>query len=296
VRRILSALAAFLLAAAPACAGTLTLDGPMEQGGLIRGKVDPGASVSLDGAPVRVAPDGHFILGFGRDAPDHAALDVVYRDGSKEHRDLSVAARQYDTRNITGLPEDQVSPGPELLERIKRENGEAAAARNINSNLLFFETRFIWPVTGPISGVYGSQTILNGQPRAPHMGVDIAAPPGTPIKAPAAGTVTLAEKDFFMTGGTVMIDHGYGLSTVYFHMSRLNVRLGEKVAQGQVIGAVGATGRATGPHLHWGLNWYQLRLDPALVAGPMPAPSPASGDAARTTAPGGDAPGVQPPH
>jgi len=296
VRRFLFALVAVLPIAVPAYAGTLSLDGPIEQGGLIRGKVDPGASVSLDGAPVRVAPDGHFILGFGRDAPDHAALDVVYRDGSKEHRDLSVTARQYDTRNITGLPEDQVSPGPELLDRIKRENGEAAAARNIDSNLLFFETRFIWPVTGPISGVYGSQTILNGQPRAPHMGVDIAAPPGTPIKAPAAGTVTLAEKDFFMTGGTVMIDHGYGLSTVYFHMSRLDVRLGQKVAQGQIIGAVGATGRATGPHLHWGLNWYQLRLDPALVVGPMPVSSPASDGAAKTTAPGAGAPGVQPPH
>ena len=296
MRRFLFALVAVLPIAVPAYAGTLTLDGPIEQGGLIRGKVDPGASVSLDGAPVRVAPDGHFILGFGRDAPDHAALDVVYRDGSKEHRDLSVTARQYDTRNITGLPEDQVSPGPELLDRIKRENGEAAAARNIDSNLLFFETRFIWPVTGPISGVYGSQTILNGQPRAPHMGVDIAASPGTPIKAPAAGTVTLAEKDFFMTGGTVMIDHGYGLSTVYFHMSRLDVRLGQKVAQGQIIGAVGATGRATGPHLHWGLNWYQLRLDPALVVGPMPVSSPASDGAAKTTAPGAGAPGVQPPH
>ena len=296
MRRFLFALVAVLPIAVPAYAGTLSLDGPIEQGGLIRGKVDPGASVSLDGAPVRVAPDGHFILGFGRDAPDHAALDVVYRDGSKDHRDLSVTARQYDTRNITGLPEDQVSPGPELLDRIKRENGEAAAARNIDSNLLFFETRFIWPVTGPISGVYGSQTILNGQPRAPHMGVDIAAPPGTPIKAPAAGTVTLAEKDFFMTGGTVMIDHGYGLSTVYFHMSRLDVRLGQKVAQGQIIGAVGATGRATGPHLHWGLNWYQLRLDPALVVGPMPVSSPASDGAAKTTAPGAGAPGVQPPH
>ena len=127
MRRFLLALAAVLPIAVPAYAGTLTLDGPIEQGGLIRGKVDPGASVSLDGAPVRVAPDGHFILGFGRDAPDHAALDVVYRDGSKDHRDLSVTARQYDTRNIIGLPEDQVSPGPELLDRIKRENGEAAA-------------------------------------------------------------------------------------------------------------------------------------------------------------------------
>jgi murein DD-endopeptidase MepM/ murein hydrolase activator NlpD len=286
MRRFLLAFAAILLLAAPALGGTLSLDGTLEQGGLIRGTVSPGATVNLDGKALRVAPDGHFIFGFGRDAPAQAALDVVYRDGSKEHRDLAVAARQYDTRNITGLPEDQVSPGPDLLERIKRENGEAAAARAIDSNLLFFEARFIWPVTGPISGVYGSQTILNGEPRAPHMGVDIAAPAGTPIKAPAAGIVTLAEKGFFMTGGTVMIDHGYGLSTVYFHMSRLEVRRGEKVAQGQIIGAVGSTGRATGPHLHWGLNWYQLRLDPALVVGPMPVSAP---DNSVT-------PGVQPLH
>ena len=268
----------------PVWAGSLTLEGAMEQGGLIRGTVDPGARVSLDGRQLRVAPDGHFIFGFGRDAPAQSALDVTYSDGGKEHRDLAVAARTYETRNITGLPPEQVSPGPELIERLKKENGEAAAARNVDSNLTFFETPFIWPVTGIISGVYGSQTVMNGQPRAPHMGVDIAAPTGTPIKAPEAGIVTLAEKNFFMTGGTVMIDHGYGLSTVYFHMSKLDVHVGEKVAQGQIIGLVGATGRATGPHLHWGLNWYQLRLDPALVVGPMPASSlppdskPPSGD------------------
>jgi murein DD-endopeptidase MepM/ murein hydrolase activator NlpD len=280
LRKFLLSLAAVFLLAVPARAGSLSLDGPLEQGSLVRGMVSPGATVSLDGKMLRVAPDGHFIFGFGRDAPAQSALDIVYRDGGKEHRDLAVAARQYETRTITGLPEEQVSPGPELLERIKRENGEAAAARAIDSNLLFFETPFIWPVTGPISGVYGSQTVMNGQPRAPHMGVDIAAPAGTPIKAPAAGVVTLAETGFFMTGGTVMIDHGYGLSTVYFHMSRLEVKRGQKVAQGQVIGLVGATGRATGPHLHWGLNWYQLRLDPALVVGPMPASgSPANGPA-----------------
>jgi len=282
--RFVLSLAAALLLVSPAWAGTLTLDGAMEQGGLIRGTVDPGARVSLDGKTLRVAPDGHFVFGFGRDAPDHAALDVVYPDGSKEHRDLAVAARTYETRNITGLPPSQVSPGPELVERLKRENGVAAAARNVDSNLTFFEQSFIWPVTGIISGVYGSQTVMNGQPRAPHMGVDIAAPTGTPIKAPEVGIVTLAEKNFFMTGGTVMIDHGYGLSTVYFHMSKLNVSLGQKVAQGQIIGLVGATGRATGPHLHWGLNWYQLKLDPSLVVGPMPASSlppdakPPSGD------------------
>lgn len=281
-----------LLALAPAAswAGNVTLEGSLTQGGIVRGQTDPGARVTLDGHPVRVAPDGHFVFGFGRDAGKSARLDVAFRDGAKVRRVLAIAPRIWDIRRLEGLPQDQVSPPPELLERIGRENAEAASARTIDSDLVFFEGRFIWPVVGRISGVFGSQSILNGQPRAPHGGVDIAAPPGTPVVAPEGGTVTLAEPDFYLTGGTIIIDHGYGLSTVYFHLSRLDVRVGQKVAQGEVIGAVGQTGRATGPHLHWGVNWYQVRLDPALLAGKMPeaesgAASPASADAARTTAP-----------
>jgi peptidase M23-like protein len=292
-----------LLALAPGVswAGTVSLDGALTQGGIVRGTTEPGARVALDGAKVRVAPDGHFVFGFGRDAPGRVRLDIAFRDGSILRRELVVAPRTWDVRRLEGLPPAQVSPPPELLERIGRENAEAAKVRTIDSDLVFFEGRFLWPVVGRISGVFGSQSILNGQPRAPHGGVDIAAPPGTPVRAPEGGTVTLAEPDFYLTGGTIIIDHGYGLSTVYFHLSRLDVHVGQKVAQGDVIGAVGQTGRATGPHLHWGVNWYQVRLDPALLAGPMPevdsgAANPASADAARTTAPAAPAPSAPASH
>ena len=270
MRSVAAAIVAVVIVA-PCWAGTLTLEGAVEQGGLVRGKTDPGARVTLDGRAVRVASDGTFIFGFGRDAPDHAALDVTFADGGKEHRDLAVEARHYDVQRINGLPEQQVTPDAVTRERIKREGVVIAHARAADTDLAFFEEPLRWPVTGPISGVYGSQRILNGEPRAPHMGVDIAAPRGTPIVAAAAGTVTLAERDLFYTGGTVIIDHGYGLATTYQHMDRVDVSVGQHVDSGQPIGVVGATGRVTGPHLHWSLNWYDVRLDPMLVAGPMPA-------------------------
>ena len=267
-------LAALALAGAvgatPVAARMLVLNGAIEQGGLVHGKTEPGSKVTLDGREVRVAPDGTFIFGFGRDAPVKAALDIVSPDGAREHQALDVAARQYDIQRINGLPEQQVTPDAATLERIKREAVVINKARAADSDQLAFEGKLRWPVTGPISGVYGSQRILNGEPRAPHAGVDIAAPRGTPIIAAAAGVVTLAEKDLFFTGGTVIIDHGYGLATTYQHMDRVDVTVGEAVAAGQPIGLLGATGRVTGPHLHWALNWYEVRLDPMLAAGPMP--------------------------
>ncbi|HEX9489974.1 MAG TPA: M23 family metallopeptidase [Stellaceae bacterium] len=260
------------LIAAPSWAGTLTLEGAIEQGALVRGKIDPGAQVTLDGRAVRVAPDGGFIFGFGRDAPDHAALEITFADGSREHRDLAVQARHYDVQRINGLPEQQVSPDAVTLERIKREGAVIARARAADTDLPFFEEPLHWPATGPISGVYGSQRILNGEPRAPHGGVDVAAARGSPVVAAAGGTVTLAERDLFYTGGTVIIDHGYGLATTYQHMDSVAVTAGQHVEAGERVGTVGATGRVTGPHLHWSLNWYDVRLDPMLVAGPMPEP------------------------
>lgn len=259
-----------LLWAAPALAGNLQLEGPMEQGGLIRGKAEPGARVTLDGRRVRVAPDGAFIFGLSRDAAAHAVLDVIYRDGTRDRRDLAVAKQDYQIQRINGLPEKQVTPDPETLARIEHDQAAIRATHHVDSANLDFEHPLHWPVTGPISGVYGSQRILNGQPRAPHLGTDIAAPLGSPIKAPAGGTVTLAEPDFVLDGGTVVIDHGYGLSTLYIHMSKIAVHAGERVEQGQIVGNVGKTGRATGPHLHWGLYWYETALDPMLAAGPMP--------------------------
>lgn len=261
---------AALLIAAPSLAGTLLLEGAVEQGGLVHGRTDPGARVSLDGRALRVAADGSFIFGFGRDAPATAALDVVFADGTSAHRDLAVIQRQYDIQRIDGLPAEQVTPDPVVMERIKREAQIIGKARAVDSDLGFFEEHFVWPARGPISGVYGSQRILNGEKRAPHMGLDIAAPRGAPVLAAAAGTVTLAERDLFFTGGTVIIDHGYGLATTYQHMDRVDVALGQHVDAGTPIGTIGATGRVTGPHLHWALNWYEVRLDPALVMGPMP--------------------------
>jgi len=163
-----------------------------------------------------------------------------------------------------------VTPSPAELARIKTEEGLADAARAIDSDALGFEGKPLWPVIGRISGVFGSQTVLDGVPHAPHTGVDIAAPAGSPVKASLAGRVTLAAPDFFLTGGTVIIDHGYGLSSVYIHLASLAVKQDEAVTQGQLIGTLGATGRATGPNLHWGINWFQLRLDPERLAGPMP--------------------------
>jgi Peptidase family M23 len=264
------ALIALLSATAPGLADPLTLDGAIEEGGLVRGRTVPGAAVTLDGRPVRVAPDGAFIFGFGRDAPAQAALDVALPDGTRLHRDLAVAQRQYEIQRIDGLPPNQVTPNAETLARIKREADLIKAARAVDSSLAFFEQPFRWPAEGPISGVYGSQRILNGEPRAPHMGLDIAAPRDTPVLAAAAGTVTLAERDLFFTGGTVIIDHGYGLATTYQHLGRVDVKAGQHVAAGEPIGLLGATGRVTGPHLHWALNWYDVRLDPALAITPMP--------------------------
>ncbi len=297
--RHLAIAAALCLIATAATAGNLTLDGTLTQGALIRGFAGPGARITLDGKPVRVAPDGHFIFGFGRDAPSHAALDVTFRDGSQLHRTLAIAQRHYDVRRINNLPPAEVTPPPEALVRIKQEAAEIDRAFALQSDSVAFETPLEWPVTGIITGVYGSQTFLNGQARQPHLGVDITAPAGTPVKAAAAGTVTLAKAGLYFTGGTVIVDHGYGLSTLYIHLQNIAVRAGDRVTQGQIIGELGATGRATGPNLHWGLVWREVRLDPALAAGPMPQPetaNPASAGAARTIAPAADEPILPPPH
>jgi murein DD-endopeptidase MepM/ murein hydrolase activator NlpD len=270
VRHVFLVTAAILMLASPVLADDLILTGPMEQGALIRGRADPGARVILNGHPLRVAPDGAFIFGFSRNAPKHAALDVSFADGVHANRTLSVAARIYPIQRINGLPKNEVSPNPETLKRIVENIKMIRAVHSTNSDLPDFETPLHWPVVGTITGVFGSQRVLDGKPRAPHAGVDIAAPTGTPVKAPAGGVVTLAASDFVLDGGIVVIDHGYGLSTLYIHLSQIAVHKGEHVTQDQVIGRVGQTGRATGPNLHWGVYWYETALDPALVAGPMP--------------------------
>lgn len=261
------------LLAPAAQADTLELAGQAVQGGLVTGRVDPGSAVTVDGRPVRVSADGVFLVGFGREAAK-AALEVAYPDGRRARREIAVTPRRFDIQRIDGLPERMVTPPPEAQERIKRENEEVAAVRRRDDARTDFLASFQWPVVGRISGVYGSQRILNGQPRAPHYGVDIASPVGTPIRAPADGMVTLAA-DLYFTGWTVILDHGHGLSSVFMHMKSIAAEVGQRLKQGDMLGQLGASGRVTGPHLHWGMNWFTTRLDPALLVPPMP-PAPAT--------------------
>jgi murein DD-endopeptidase MepM/ murein hydrolase activator NlpD len=260
----------FTLLATACPAHALDLAGQFVQGGLVLGATAPGAAVTLDGRAVPVAPDGRFVFGFGRDA-SAALLVVTLADGEREERRLAVAQREYDIQRVDGVPQNTVTPDPAELARIKREASEIRALREIAGAEPDFATTMIWPAHGPISGVYGSQRILNGEPRAPHMGVDIAASSGSPVVAAAGGVVRFAA-ELFLTGNTILIDHGYGLETSYAHLSRIDVKPGQHVRQGDQIGLVGATGRVTGPHLHWGMEWFQVRLDPQLVVGPMPGP------------------------
>lgn len=259
-----------LTVALPVAADNLSLDGDFIQGGLVVGKTDPDAKITLDGRAIRVTGDGMFVFGFGRDAGKTAILQAVFADGKRRVRPLTVKGRKYRISRINGLPPKMVTPSPGALLRIKAEGKAIRAARAVFTSTARFAGGFIWPAKGRLSGVYGSQRILNGKPRRPHLGLDIAAPTGTPVVATAAGKVTLANSDMYFTGGTVIIDHGHGLSSVYSHLSAIDARLGQEVKQGQLIGKIGSTGRSTGPHLDWRINWFQERLDPRLLVGPMP--------------------------
>lgn len=250
---LLSVFLAFPLSAAE-------LSGKLEQGGIVLGQARPGAVVRLDGRPVPTDAAGHFLLGFGRDAAPQAVLEV---DGTPQT--LEVGPRTWKVQRIQGLPPAKVTPDPAELARIKAENELVASRRAVITPTALFLGGLTAPADGAVSGVFGSQRILNGEPRAAHSGTDIAAPTGAPVRAVADGVVTLAQPDLFFTGITVMIDHGLGLQSVYAHMSRLDVTEGMRVAKGQQIGAVGASGRATGPHLHWGASWLDVRLDPETV-------------------------------
>ncbi|WP_120007773.1 M23 family metallopeptidase [Teichococcus vastitatis] len=248
-----------LLEVAPAAAGR-----GFSQGGLALGRVPPGSRVSLDGRAVRVGPDGRFAIGFAREAEGDARLAVAAPDGRSEIRSLSVLKRDWQVQRINGLPQAMVSPDARQLARIGRERAKLAEIRKLDSELPHFAEGFVWPAQGRISGVFGSQRILNGEPRAPHLGLDIAAPTGTPVTPMGAGRVVLAE-DLYFTGQTVLVDHGHGVVSLYAHLSRMDVRTGEMLARGQALGAIGATGRATGPHLHLGLHWLTTALDPQAV-------------------------------
>ena len=237
----------------------VTFENKFIQGSFILGKTEPGSDVFIDKKKVKVTPDGYFVFGLDRDRKNDVVITI-----NKKKIVKKVYKRKYNIQRIDGLEEKKVTPPEEVYERIKRENGWIGEARAINSDLTFFAKKFIVPVENSIiTGVYGSQRILNGKPKWPHYGLDFAADEGTEIKAMLNGTVTLAEPDLFYTGGTLIFDHGHGISTLYMHMKEILVKKGQEVKQGDIIGTVGSTGRATGAHLDVRLNWFQIRLDPA---------------------------------
>lgn len=268
-------LAALLLAPCMAAAQQcVSLQGQLVQGGLIWGQAAPGSRVTLDEEPLDVLADGTFIAGFGRDAAPGAEL-VVTESGSCTQA-LQIARREYNIQRVEGVPQETVTPPPEQLERIRKERElvRSAKSRTLRRPELLQAALagFQWPAVGPISGVYGSQRVYNGEPRSPHYGVDVAMPTGTPVRAPAAGVITLAEPDLFYSGGTIILDHGYRLSSSFLHLSKVSVAVGQEVRAGDVIGEIGASGRATGPHLDWRMSWRSQRIDPQLLAPPMPKP------------------------
>jgi len=241
----------------------------LQQGELVIGHAMPGCRIAFDGRDLHVGADGVFVFGLDREAAPSASLRSDCPNGKSETMTLAIAKREYQIERVEGLPPKTVTPDPETAKRIEEEQARVVAARKRVDAREDFLHGFALPVQGArISGVYGSQRIDNGVPKAPHMGLDMAVPEGTPVHAPAAGIVTFAEPDLILTGGTVLLDHGFGLTSSFLHMSRLDVKVGDRIKPGQVIGAAGKTGRATGPHVHWGFNWFDVRLDPALLPKP----------------------------
>lgn len=251
---------------------TSTFPSRVSQGALVIAKVEPGSEVKYAGRALRVAPDGAVVFGVGRDEQGPLKVNVQPPRGKARLATIAVDVRNWPLERVDGVPPKTVEPPPEIAERIKREQARVVAARVRDDARTDFEQTFMWPVAGRISGRFGNQRVyvVNGKdvPKSPHSGMDIAAPEGSRVKAPAAGLVTFADGDLYLTGGTLLIDHGHGVSSNFLHLSRIDVKVGDRIEQGQVVGAVGKTGRATGPHLHWGLNWLDVRLDPLLLLEP----------------------------
>ncbi len=247
----------------------LNIIGDWKQGSVLRGRVATGHSLYFLDRKVPLSQQGDFVIGLGRDFPAQATLTLVDQNGASETITHTVTQREYRIQRINGVPSQTVNPDPKHLARIRDEVSQTKKARaDVSDRLDFLET-FQWPLTGPITGVYGSQRYYNGAPRRPHFGVDVAAPTGTVVVAPASGKVTLAHPDMFFSGGTLIVDHGQGLSSSFIHLSKILVKVGEEVAQGQAIAEVGATGRVTGPHLDWRMNWFDQRVDPVTLVRPM---------------------------
>ncbi len=239
----------------------IEFNGKFIQGHFILGKTNPGANILIDKKKIKVSKDGYFAFGIEKDRK----FDMIINENGKKII-KQVQKRKYNIQRIEGLPKKKVTPPEEFYTRIKRENLLIAKAREVDSNLSFFKDIFIIPVDDAIiTGVYGSQRILNGIPKWPHYGLDFAQKKGAPVKAMNNGIVTLAEKDLFYTGATIIFDHGHGISTLYMHMDKIFVNVGDHVKKGDIVGTVGASGRATGPHLDIRLNWFDVRLDPQTI-------------------------------
>ena len=235
------------------------------QGAMVIGNTHPAATVEYAGRTLRVTPYGTFVFGIARDAAGEVVLRIKQpATGWIEHR-ITVSPRDWPVEHINGVPPATVDPPPAIAERIEREQARVVAVRTRDDERTGFAQVFIWPVAGRISGRFGNQRVYNGTPKSPHSGMDIAAPTGTPVRAPADGVITFADPGLYLTGGTVVLDHGHGISSNFLPLSRIDAKVGDVVKQGDIIAAVGATGRATGPHLHWGMNWFDVRIDPLLV-------------------------------
>ena len=258
-------IATALVASASFSAIALELKGHLTQGGLVTGKLENAKSVSLDGKSLKLSPNGDFVFGFGRDADTTHSLKWVDNNGKSHLQSIAITKREYKIDKITGVAKKYVSPPKEVSARISREAVAVRKAREVDSDLLYFLDPVLKPAEGRISGVYGSQRYFNGEPRRPHFGLDIANKTGSPVYAPISGTVVFAEPDLYYSGGTLIIDHGHGITSTYIHLSKLDVKVGDSIEQGNKVAEIGATGRVTGPHLDWRFNWKGERLDPALL-------------------------------
>ena len=243
----------------------LELRGNFFQGNLIIGKTEPKSKIFIDNKQIKISDQGFFAYGLSKNRKNDVFIKII-KNGVSKNIIKKVYKKKYKVQKINGLPSKQVTPPKEVYERIKSDNRLIGTARAVDSNLTYFSNKFVIPIKNTIiTGVYGSQRILNGIPKSPHYGLDFAAKEGTNIKAMLDGVVTLSEIDLYYTGGTVIFDHGHGVSTLYMHMKDIFVQKGQKIKQGEVIGTVGKTGRSTGAHLDIRLNWFDVKLDPASV-------------------------------